>query len=97
MFDRCSLRVIPFLDVFLMYLWEGNEFHVSRLCHLDWSLQVFLDSRLFSFYLQHQQDTGSQRDGCQYLKVIIRATVCQMNTMCIYWVKVFLFYQPLFS
>lgn len=23
MFDRCSLRVIPFLDVFLMYLWEG--------------------------------------------------------------------------
>ena len=22
-FDRCSLRVIPFLDVFLMYLWEG--------------------------------------------------------------------------
>ena len=33
-FSRCSVRVFPHVDVFLIYLW-GDELHVLLLCHLD--------------------------------------------------------------
>ena len=36
-FSRCSVRVVPHVDVFLMYLWGEGELHILLLHHLDLS------------------------------------------------------------
>ena len=34
-FSRCSVGVVPHVDVFLMYLWEEGDLHVLLLRHLE--------------------------------------------------------------
>ena len=34
-FNRCSVGVVPHVDVFLMYLWEEGDLHVLLFCHLE--------------------------------------------------------------
>ena len=35
MFSRCSVGVVPHVDVFLMYLWGEGDHHVLLLRHLE--------------------------------------------------------------
>ena len=39
-FSRCSVRVVPHVDVFLMYLWGGSYLHVLLLRHLEGLLSL---------------------------------------------------------
>ena len=34
-FSRCSVGVVPRVDVFLMYFWEEGDLHVLLLCRLE--------------------------------------------------------------
>ena len=35
MFSRCSMRVVPPVDVFLIYLWAEGELHILYYLDLD--------------------------------------------------------------
>lgn len=37
MFSRCSVRIVPFVDVFFDVFVRGGEFHVLLVQHPDWS------------------------------------------------------------
>ena len=49
MSGRCSVGVVPHVDVFLMYLWEEGDLHILLLCHLE-SLSAINILKCFFLY-----------------------------------------------
>ena len=47
MFSGCSVGVFPYVDVFLMHLWEECGLHILLVCHIEGPPQDILDMPIF--------------------------------------------------